>query len=54
MTNMTLSAAKYPNGTNLTIASVTDIGLIYPCIIPLEDKNSIIIIGGVNNYPTVM
>jgi hypothetical protein len=54
MVNMTLSAAKYPNGTNMTVASVTDIGLINPCIVPLPDKNSIVIIGGVHNYPTMM
>ena len=52
MTTMQLSTLKAPNGTDLKVATVTNISLIYPCMVPLEDKNSIVVTGGTRTYPS--
>jgi hypothetical protein len=51
MEKLTLSVLKAPNGTNLAVATVTDVSLINACIVPLEDKSSVIVTGGFRYFP---
>ncbi len=44
--NMTLSVLNYANGTAVKIHTVTDVQLIYSCLIPLEEQNSVVVLGG--------
>ncbi len=44
--NMTLSVLNYANGTAVKIQTVTDVQLIYSCLIPLEEQHSVVVLGG--------
>ena len=43
---LTLSVLNYANGTAVKIPTLTDVQLIYSCLIPLEEQNSVVVLGG--------
>jgi hypothetical protein len=49
---LTLSVLNYANGTAVTIPNVTDVQLIYSCLIPLEEQNSVVVLGGDHRWNT--